>query len=120
MASETPFKISRPSTLARRSLISKSANSLLVLLHHVSAVVGRLSEPVDVLRPPGSVRRGRSHRRETVCLQRLEVAEGALLGNLEVRRNLGQGRLAAGLQEGKDSFTPGLHNSSLGVFQQRR
>src|SRR5207248_6464556 len=28
IASETPFRICRPSTLARRSLISKSANSL--------------------------------------------------------------------------------------------
>src|SRR6266581_5446774 len=44
-ASETPFRICRPSTLARRSLISKSANFLFVLLHHVSAVVRRLSHP---------------------------------------------------------------------------
>src|SRR5438309_11044668 len=45
MASETRFKLSRPSSLARRSLISTSANSLRVLLHHVSAVVRSLSHP---------------------------------------------------------------------------
>src|SRR5579864_8199875 len=46
IASETPFRICRPSTLARRSLISKSANySSLVLLHYVRAVVGRLGHP---------------------------------------------------------------------------
>src|SRR5690348_11171635 len=45
MPSETPLRICRPSTLARRSLISKSANSLLVLLHHVSAVVRRIGHP---------------------------------------------------------------------------
>src|SRR5437016_10933889 len=45
MASETPLRICRPSTLARRSLISKSANFLSVLLHYVSAVVRRLSHP---------------------------------------------------------------------------
>src|SRR5690242_14184990 len=45
IANETPLRICRPSTLARRSLISKSANSLLALLHHVSAVVGSLGHP---------------------------------------------------------------------------
>src|SRR5437660_10453698 len=45
MPRETPFRICRPSTLARRSLISKSANSLLVLLHHISAVIGRFGHP---------------------------------------------------------------------------
>src|SRR5690242_21859484 len=55
IASETPLRICRPSTLARRSLISKSANSLFALLHfcapcarpahHVGAVVRRLSHP---------------------------------------------------------------------------
>src|SRR6266550_5541092 len=45
MPRETPLRICRPSTLARRSLISKSANCLLALLHHVCAVVGRLGHP---------------------------------------------------------------------------
>src|SRR5690242_3337023 len=45
MSSETPFRIWRPSTLARKSRISKSANSFLVLLHHVGAVVGRFGHP---------------------------------------------------------------------------
>src|SRR5438105_6344475 len=45
MLSETPFRIWRPSTLACRSLISKSANFLFGLLHHVSAVVGGLGHP---------------------------------------------------------------------------
>src|SRR2546427_13031594 len=45
MLSETPFRIWRPSTLARRSLISKSANFLFALLHHVSAVVSGLGHP---------------------------------------------------------------------------
>src|SRR6266550_2911066 len=39
------FRIWRPSTLARRSLISKSANLLFLLLHHVSAVIVRFSHP---------------------------------------------------------------------------
>src|SRR5947208_230929 len=45
MPSDTPFRIWRPSTLARRSLISKSANLLFLLLHHVSAVIVRFSHP---------------------------------------------------------------------------
>src|SRR6266851_535833 len=45
MSSDTPLRICRPSTLARRSLISKSANSLFALLHHVGAVVRRLGHP---------------------------------------------------------------------------
>src|SRR5437879_13296509 len=45
MLSETPFRIWRPSTLARRSLISKSANFLFALLHHVCAVIGGFSHP---------------------------------------------------------------------------
>src|SRR2546425_4342124 len=45
MLSETPFRIWRPSTLARRSLISKSANFLFALLHHVSAIVGGFGHP---------------------------------------------------------------------------
>src|SRR5215471_19206517 len=55
IASETPLRICRPSTLARRFLISKSANVLLLivcapcarpaLVHHVSAVVRGLGHP---------------------------------------------------------------------------
>src|SRR5438093_12937388 len=45
MPRETPLRICRPSTLARRSLISKSANSLLALLDHVCAVVRGLRHP---------------------------------------------------------------------------
>src|SRR2546425_7877889 len=45
MASVTPFRISLPSTLARRSRISKSANSLLFLLHFVRTVRRRLGHP---------------------------------------------------------------------------
>src|SRR5712692_1941776 len=43
----TPFRICRPSTLARRSLISKSANfrSLLCLYHLVSAIAVGLGHP---------------------------------------------------------------------------
>src|SRR5579859_7376569 len=45
MPSVTPFRICRPSTLARRSLISKSANFPLRLLQLISAIVGRLGHP---------------------------------------------------------------------------
>src|SRR5207249_4166035 len=45
MASDTPLRIWRPSTLARRSLISKSANFLSALLRNVCAVVRRFSHP---------------------------------------------------------------------------
>src|SRR5205809_8087888 len=45
MPRETPFRICRPSALARRSLIAKSAVSLLVLLHHISAVIGGFGHP---------------------------------------------------------------------------
>src|SRR6266542_85573 len=45
MASDTPFRICRPSTLARKSLISKSANFLFALLHLVSAVILSLGHP---------------------------------------------------------------------------
>src|SRR5438445_8416883 len=52
MASVTPLRISLPSTLARRSLISKSANSLLPFLDFICAVVRRFTHP-----------RGPGHRR---------------------------------------------------------
>src|SRR2546428_2387988 len=45
MASDTPLRIWRPSTLARRSLISKSANFVSALLRDVCAVVRRFSHP---------------------------------------------------------------------------
>src|SRR5579872_1676189 len=45
MLSETPFRIWRPSTLARKSLISKSANFPIALLHLVSAVVRSVGHP---------------------------------------------------------------------------
>src|SRR5579859_4472675 len=45
MPSVTPFRICRPSTLALRSLISKSANFLSLLFHLVSAIAGRLGHP---------------------------------------------------------------------------
>src|SRR5258706_7951493 len=45
MASVTPLRISLPSTLARRSRISKSANSLAPFLHLICAVRGRLPHP---------------------------------------------------------------------------
>src|SRR5438034_11002853 len=45
MASDTPLRIWRPSTLARRSLISKSANFLSARLRDVCAVVRRFSHP---------------------------------------------------------------------------
>src|SRR5438552_16265509 len=56
MPSDTPFRIWRPSTLARRSLISKSAILLFLLLHHVSAVIVRFSHPARA-RPVGSEKR---------------------------------------------------------------
>src|SRR5712692_10455433 len=52
MVSVKPLRISLPSTLARRSRISKSANSLLALLDFICAVGGRLAHP-----------RGPGHRR---------------------------------------------------------
>src|SRR5450759_313225 len=45
MASVTPLRISLPSTLALRSLISKSANSSSAPLDFISAVVRRISHP---------------------------------------------------------------------------
>src|SRR6267378_8197667 len=45
MASVTPLRISLPSTLARRSRISKSANSLAPFLHLICAVRRGLSHP---------------------------------------------------------------------------
>src|SRR5579872_338612 len=41
----TPLRISLPSTLARRSRISKSANLVLALLHFIGAVRGRIAQP---------------------------------------------------------------------------
>src|SRR5581483_1819791 len=41
----TPLRISLPSTLARRSRISKSANLVLALLHFIGAVRGGLAQP---------------------------------------------------------------------------
>src|SRR2546425_8608151 len=45
MASVTPLRISLPSTLARRSRISKSANSFAPFLHLICAVRRGLSHP---------------------------------------------------------------------------
>src|SRR5579859_1757364 len=45
MSRVTPLRIWRPSTLALRSRISKSANSLLALLHHIRAVISVLGHP---------------------------------------------------------------------------
>src|SRR6266567_3721488 len=45
MASVTPLRISLPSTLARRSRISKSANSIAPFLHLICAVRRGLSHP---------------------------------------------------------------------------
>src|SRR5579859_766676 len=45
MARVTPLRISLPSTLARRSRISKSANLVLPLLDFIGAVRGRLAQP---------------------------------------------------------------------------
>src|ERR1700682_500665 len=50
MARVTPFRICLPSTLAFRSLISKSANSPSALLYFISAIVRRFSHP----RGPGN------------------------------------------------------------------
>src|SRR6202165_1875488 len=52
MESVTPLRISLPSTLARRSRISKSANFPSTLLDFVRAVAGRFAHP-----------RGSRHRR---------------------------------------------------------
>src|ERR1700730_18411095 len=52
MPNETPFRISRPSTLTRRSLISKSANFLPLVLDVVSGA------RVDVPGPGGAGRLG--------------------------------------------------------------
>src|SRR5450759_1351604 len=45
MARVTPLRISLPSTLARRSRISKSSNFLSVLLHFICAVACGLGHP---------------------------------------------------------------------------
>src|ERR1700704_4538397 len=45
MSSVTPLRISLPSTLARRSRISKSDNFLLALLDFIGAVVRRFAHP---------------------------------------------------------------------------
>src|ERR1700719_2808071 len=45
MARVTPLRISLPSTLARRSRISKSANFVIALLHLIGAVGRGLSQP---------------------------------------------------------------------------
>src|ERR1700758_31658 len=49
MASVTPLRISLPSTLARRSRISKSANLLAPCLDFISAVRCRLADPARSL-----------------------------------------------------------------------
>jgi hypothetical protein len=44
------------------------------------------------------------------------VAQRALLGDLEVQGDLGQGGVAVHLQIGKDCLTPGVHEFSLDVL----
>src|SRR5260221_6569039 len=53
IARVTPLRISLPSTLARRSRISKSANSSSALLDFICAVAGRFGHPCGTchLRP---------------------------------------------------------------------
>src|ERR1700704_3741474 len=64
MLSVTPLRISLPSTLARRSRISKSANSLLALLDFISAVACRLAHPC-----------GSGHRRPQQALVHLLLVQ---------------------------------------------
>src|SRR5438094_162441 len=122
MPRETPFRICRPSTLARRSLISKSANSLLVLLHHISAVIGRFGHP----------RRARHLGAEEALVHLLFVDAGqagaggdVLDGAVAVAdrkpsvtdlHDLGQARLAVHLQKGKDRVPPGIHHLQCRSF----
>ncbi len=79
------------------------------------ALARRRGQRVNVLGPAATVSLG-VNRRQALGLQRLEVVERPLLGNLEVGGNLGQGRLAAALQKGEDDVAPGVHEPECYEF----
>src|SRR6267378_3294211 len=193
MPSVTPLRISLPSTLARRSRISKSTNSLLALLDFICAIAGRLAHPcgsghggpkqpfihlllvqagqagaggdvldgavavadaepaprrfdhlghmtvlggelrqlavgvgevlvcgrgelVDVLRASAPVLLGRGNCGQAVCLEGLQVAQGALLGDLQVCGDLAQRGVPTGFEKREDRVAPGVHGSDCMSF----
>jgi ABC-type sugar transport system ATPase subunit len=84
------------------------------LSSQLPAAVGKVfagggGQLVDVLGPPAAVRRCGGDGREPSGFQRLEVAERALLRDLEVRCNLAQASVPVRLQKGEDRLAPGIH-----------
>src|SRR5579859_4835463 len=66
-------------------------------------------ERVHVLGPAAAVGLAVGYGREAVGLQALEVPQGRLLGDLEVRGNLPERGVAASFQEGEDDLPAGVH-----------
>ena len=80
-------------------------------------LVSGWSELVHVLRAAAPVFVGPRHCGQAVHLEGLHVAQGALLGDFEVRGDFAQGGMPPGFDEGKDGLAPGVHVPILRVFQ---
>jgi hypothetical protein len=59
---------------------------------------------------------GGRNRGQAVRLQGLQVALGALLGDLEVCGDFAQGGVAARLEEGEDDLAPRVHEVECTTF----
>src|ERR1700730_3919565 len=73
-------------------------------------------ERVDVLGAAGPVFLGRRHGGQAVRLERLQMALGALLGDLEVRCDLAQRGVPACLEEGEDDLALRVHDLKFTAF----
>jgi len=72
--------------LLRRHEVDELAGQLAVAVWEMLS--GRRGQLVDALRPTRAMGLGRPHRGQTVSLQGLEVVQGALLRDFEMRCNL--------------------------------
>src|SRR6266849_10349695 len=63
---------------------------------------------------------GGRHGGQAVRLQRLHVAQGALLGDLEVRGHVTERGMSPRFQKGEDRLAPGVHESDSTSFSTPR
>ena len=77
---------------------------------------GGRRERVHVLGTAASVRLGMGDRREAFGFQALQVLQGGLLRDLEMRGDLAERGLPSSLEEGENDLAPGIHGSHRTSF----
>src|SRR5712691_11885266 len=78
--------------------------------------VCRRGERVDILGAPAAVFLGVCQGGQAVRLERLHMAQGALLGDLEVRGHVTERCVSPRFQEGEDRLAPGIHKADSTSF----